>query len=107
MSEEPINAEEEIISDDKLWAALAYVPYLNPLVSIVALLVEEKKDRPFIKFHAIQSIVLGIIVYLATPVFGLGLLLAVYMLYLAYKAYQGEYIEVPILTDFIKNQGWV
>jgi len=27
-------------------------------------------------------------------------------LYWAYKAYQGEYITIPVLTDFVKNQGW-
>jgi hypothetical protein len=25
----------------------------------------------------------------------------------AYKAYQGEYMEMPVVTDFIRNQGWV
>jgi len=105
MSQESMNPE--ISSDDKLWAALCYIPYVNPIISIIVLLMEEKKNRQFIKYHAVQSLVLGIIAYLLTPVCGIGLLVAVYMLYLAYQAYQGKYENVPALTDFIKNQGWV
>jgi len=104
MSQEPISPD--ITSDDKLWAALCYIPYLNPIISIIALVMEDKKARPFIKFHAVQSIVLGILAYVTTPLCGLGLLVAIYMLYLAYTAYQGQSTVVPVVTDFIKNQGW-
>jgi uncharacterized membrane protein len=104
MTEQPINPE--LTSDDKLWAALCYVPYLNPIISIVMLVMEDKKARPFIKFHAVQSIVLGILAYILTPLCGLGILVAIYMLYLAYTAYQGQSTVVPVVTDFIKNQGW-
>jgi uncharacterized membrane protein len=27
-------------------------------------------------------------------------------LYWAYKAYQGEMVNIPVITDFVKNQGW-
>jgi hypothetical protein len=27
-------------------------------------------------------------------------------LYWAYQAYQGKIVTIPLLTDFIKNQGW-
>lgn len=105
MSQAPISSD--ITSDDKLWAALCYIPYVNPIVSIVVLLMEDKKKRQFIKYHAIQSLVLGIVAYVLTPVCGIGLLVAIYMLYLAYQAYQGKEEQVPVVTDFIKNQGWI
>ena len=95
----------EITSDDKLWSALAYV--FAPLVSIILLLMEDKKSRPFVKFHAVQSLILGIIYMILLPLFGCGLILWLVMLYFAYKAYQGEMVQVPVITDFIKNQGWV
>ena len=57
MSEEPMNPE--VTSDDKLWAALSYV--FAPIVGIIMLLMEDKKARPFIKFHAVQSIAVGIV----------------------------------------------
>jgi uncharacterized membrane protein len=103
MSQAPMS---DVTQDDKLWAALCYIPYLNPLISIIVLLMEEKKKRQFIKYHAIQSLVLGVLAYLLTPLCGIGLLVAVYMLYLAYQAYQGKEEKVPVVTDFIRNQGW-
>jgi uncharacterized membrane protein len=31
----------------------------------------------------------------------------IYVIYLAIMAYQGQWVNVPVLTDFIKKQGWV
>jgi len=112
MTEEPLVNETEPTSDDKLFAALAYV--LSPLVPIIILFLEDKKDRPFIKAHNAQALVAGIalsvIVSLVTVVTcGLGVVSIfgwLIMLYWAYKAYQGEYVEIPVITDFVKNQGW-
>ena len=55
------NVEEEmpVTDDDKLWAFLAYA--LTPLVPIIILLLEDKKDRPFIKAHNAQALVWGVI----------------------------------------------
>ena len=103
MSNEPMM---DVTSDDKLWAALSYIPYINPIISIIVLLMEDKKSRPFIKYHAVQSIVMGVLAYLLTPLCGIGILVALYMLYLAYDAYQGNRTVVPVVSDFIKNQGW-
>ena len=110
MSQEP-KAGMEVSSDDKLWAALAYV--FSPLVPIIILLMEDKKNRPYIKAHNIQALVWGLLVWV---VFGgsvavfvgfcllpLGLLVE---LYWAYKAYQGEMVKIPVITDFVKKQGW-
>ena len=94
----------EITSDDKLWAALAYaIPVLIP---IILFLMAEKKDRPFIKAHNAQALVLGVICWVAyTTVCG-GVLVWFYMLYLAYQAYQGKTVEIPVITNFVKGQGW-
>lgn len=104
MSQEPMM---DVTSDDKLWAALCYIPYLNQVVPIVVLLMEDKKNHPFLKHHAIQSIFLGLLAYVLIPLCGIGLLVVIYMLYIAYTAYQGQYTRVPLISDFIKNQGWV
>jgi uncharacterized protein len=93
-------------SDDKLWAALSYI--FSPVVPIILLLVEDKKNQPFIKFHAVQSIAIGIVFYLlAMFTCGFGLLFWFIMLFWAYKAYQGDEFDIPIVTNFIKGQGWV
>ena len=95
----------EITSDDRLWAALAYI--FTPLIPIILMLLEDKKDRPFIKAHNVQALILGIVVIiLAAVTMGCGAILFLGLWFLAYKAYQGEYVEIPWLTNFIKNQGW-
>jgi uncharacterized protein len=33
----------------------------------------------------------------------LGLILQIYW---AYKAYQGEMVEIPVISNFVRNQGW-
>ncbi len=111
MTEQPINPE--ITSDDKLWAALGYP---IPLVAVIVLLMEEKKDRPFIKFHAVQSIVFNIalwaiILVLSVVTLGIGAACAplfwLVTLWPAFDSYSGNYTEIPGVTNLIKGQGWV
>ncbi len=102
----------EVTSDDKLWAALAYI--FTPLIPIILLLLADKKDRPFIKAHNMQALIWGVVVWVVSlvtsPVFGLGCLVwlvaIVLQIYWAYQSYQGKLISIPVLTDFVKNQGW-
>lgn len=108
MTEQPV-VPADVTSDDKLWAALAYV--FSPIVPIILLLMEEKKARPFIKAHNIQALVTGVVIeivilILAAFTFGCVSLLWIIMLVWAYKAYKGEYVTIPVVTDFVKNQGW-
>jgi uncharacterized membrane protein len=111
MTEQPVSPE--ITNDDKLWAALGYP---IPLIPIIVLLMEDKKDRPFLKFHAIQSIIFNvaiwIIIFIISAVtLGIGAICAplfwLVTLWPAYDSYQGNYTEIPVVTNFIKNQGWV
>jgi uncharacterized membrane protein len=102
----------QITDDDKLWSALAYV--FTPLVPIILLLLEDKKDRPFIKAHNVQALIFGVVWYaiasiLSFAIIGLCLIpigWALQIYWGFFKAYQGEYVEIPVLTDFVKNQGW-
>jgi len=99
----------EVTSDDRLFAALAYV--FSPLVPVILLLMEDKKNRPFIRAHNAQALAIGIILIVVVPIIatftlGCGALLWLIMLWWAYKAYKGEYVNIPVITDFVKNQGW-
>lgn len=112
MTQEPIYNEGEITSDDKLWALLAYI--FAPLVSLIVLLMEDKKERPFIKYHSAQALALGILNTILSVVLGATVVLACVpifiwfaMIYWGVKAYQGEYVKIPMLTDFMKGQGWL
>jgi len=88
-------------------AALTYV--LGWLTGIVFLLIE--KD-PFVRFHAMQSIItFGILTILAiVPVVGwilspLVMIVGfVLWLVLIFKAYQGEEFKLPVIGDFAKKQ---
>jgi uncharacterized membrane protein len=99
----------EVTSDDKLWAALGYV--FSPLVPIILLFLEDKKNRPFIKAHTMQALILGVVMVVVTPILatvtcGVGTILWILMLYLAYKAYQGQVFDLPVISNFVRQQGW-
>lgn len=113
MSEQPevTDFAPEVTSDDKLWALLAYV--LSPLVPVIILLLEDKKNRPFIKAHNGQALVLGLVNLVLGMVLSFTVVLAcvpfliwIYMVYLGIQAYQGQEVTIPVVTDFVKNQGW-
>jgi uncharacterized membrane protein len=105
MSQEPMPSD--ITSDDKLWAMLAYLPFIGWIIAIVALLMEDKKNRPYIKFNAIQALVVAILLsILSTITCGFGTVLFLIMLWWAYQAYQGQDVKIPLISDFIRNQGW-
>jgi len=115
----------DITESDRLMALLAYIT--GVIVPIIILLSEGMKNRPFQRYHAIQSLglwvatliysVVACIVYflLTTITFGiLGLCLwIIFLLPLVpvilygIKAYQGEWVVIPVVTDFVKGQGWV
>jgi len=88
-------------------AALSYV--LGWLTGIVFLLIE--KD-PFVRFHAMQSIITfgGLTILSLLPVIGwilspLVMILGfVLWLLLIYKAYQGEEFKLPWVGEFAKKQ---
>lgn len=101
----------DITSDDKLWSALGYP---IPIIPIIMLLMEDKKSRPFIKYHAVQSLALNVVLWVVIVALSATVILACFAWILwfitfwpAIKAYQGEYMKLPVITDFIKNQGWV
>lgn len=101
---------DDMTSDDKLWAALTYI--FSPIIPIILLLMEEKKNRPFIRYHAVQSLIAGVamailVTIIAPLTFGCGSIIWLIMFYWAYKAYQGEKFEIPVVTNFMKGQGWV
>jgi len=108
MSEES-KQDTGITSDDKLVALLAYV--LTPLAPIIILLLDDKKSRPFIRAHNAQALIWGIIlVVVSVPssicLFAPSLILWAIGVYWGIKAYQGEYVNIPVVTNLVKNQGW-
>lgn len=89
--------------------ALTYV--LGPITGIIFLILE--KD-PYVRFHAMQSTVVFISLFVLQWVLGITLVLLplvpligivsfVLWLILIYKAWQGEKWEVPLLGKYAKQ----
>ena len=102
----------DVTDDDKLWALLSWI--FAPLVPIIVLLLEDKKTRPFIKYNAMQALILSVVGYVISAVLSavligcfVGVALVVYQIYLAIQAYGGNWVKIPVVTDFAKNQGWI
>jgi uncharacterized membrane protein len=112
MEEPTVAPQAEITDDDKLWALLSWI--FAPLVPIIVLLLEDKKNRPFIKYNAMQALIFSVVAYVLTAVLSavivgcfIGVAALVYQIYLAIQAYNGKWVTVPVLTDFAKDQGWI
>ncbi len=103
-------ASAEITSEDKLWAMLCYVVFPPLIPILIMLFMEEKKDRPFIQYHLMNALAWGIAV-LITSFLVIGICLTPFVLiislYFGYKAFQGEYFQIPYLTEFVQKQGWI
>ena len=105
-------------------AMLCYIPFIAVISSII-ILVMEKRNR-FVRFHAIQSlllaavvIVLGIVlgIFSVIPFLGFLFFIAsriidvaafVLWIYLAVQAYQGKTIKLPYIGNYAEkyaNQG--
>jgi uncharacterized membrane protein len=104
------DSAQEITSDDKLWGALSYFA----LIAIIMLLTEDKKNRPFIKYHAVQAIAFSVVLAVASIILGIipvvqcfTPLLWLILIWPAVGAYGGNYTVIPVISDFIKKQGWV
>ncbi|OGM08485.1 hypothetical protein A2159_02665 [Candidatus Woesebacteria bacterium RBG_13_34_9] len=89
--------------------ALSYV--LGPITGVVFYILE--KD-PYVKFHAMQSIVVFVVLFALQWILGLTLVLLplvplisilsfVLWLLLIYKAWQGEEWEVPLLGKYARK----
>ena len=105
MSESTI--DPSLTSDDKLWALLSWLFWP---VAVAMLFMEDKKNRPFIKTNAVLSLALNVIAW-GSSIIGIGLCLGplalIYSIVLGIQSYQGKWVQVPFLSDFVKKQNWV
>jgi uncharacterized membrane protein len=92
--------------DEKMKGAIAYV--LTWLTGIIILLMAG--DSKFLKFHAWQSIIFGLILTIVTMIlamFCIGFLVWIigwiYMLYGAYLVYSGKPFRMPVIADFVEK----
>lgn len=130
MPEEPMKEAPKAAagtSENKLLAALCYI--INVIVPLFVIFTEKKKDR-FLAFHAWQALLFAVAIFIVSIVLSIvitvlgfipginvvaGLLAAcgfpllwlavmIYVLFLAYKAYQGEKVMVPMVGEYAEKQ---
>lgn len=93
-------------------AMLCWLPVFGWLIAIVMVLIE-KKDK-FIRFHALESLLTSVALYVLSWIFtfmtfGLGgfifpAAVFVIQIYGMVKAYQGEMWKLPVVGDMA--EGW-
>lgn len=94
----------------KLLATLSYLYFIWPIPGIIALVMDPYKDEKWVRLHALQSLALGLAIWVVTfvttfVIIGplVGLAGVVYGIVLALKANKGESFEVPVIYNMIKN----
>jgi uncharacterized membrane protein len=124
-----IEEDPEANDSDKLWSLFAYLSQVVVpiVVPVIMLLLEPNRDRPFQRYHAVQSLgflvaafvyeILAGIVFSVLTAVTLGCLAAVLWIlfllpvvpavYYAYLAYEGKRFEMPYLTKFMREQNWL
>jgi hypothetical protein len=79
------------------------------------MLLEDKKNRPFIKAHnagadrrhrADGGIVWIVGPFSSAPAMGMVPALACEVLIPAIKAFNGQMVEIPVISNFVRQQGW-
>jgi uncharacterized membrane protein len=108
-SENEMHEKDEITSDDRIWAAVSYL--FSPLAPVCIHLMPEKRGRPFIRAHYPQAFVSGFILFLfgiPLAVFSLGCTAILWLVLplWAYRAYCGEMIRIPFVSEYIQQKGW-
>ncbi len=105
-SQTPMNLQPQE-DNDKIMAALSYI--IAPIMAVI-ILVTDMKNKPFLKYHAYQSLVVGIglfIVYTILGVTVVGLCLlplpVILQCYWAYLAYSKGIFTIPLITDITKS----
>ena len=98
--------------DQKVAGLLCYLLWV---VTAVIMLLIEKENR-FVRFHAMQSILISIVLFVISFTFAfipiIGWVLGLFMtpitfilwIFMMYKAYNGDWIKLPIIGDMAEKQ---
>ncbi|MCU0501892.1 MAG: hypothetical protein MUC51_09025 [Anaerolineae bacterium] len=123
----------EVSGDDKLLAALTWftmVIFQLPILSIVLLLIEPNRNRPFQRYHAVTSIAFWCVAVLYEIVVGLAMgmltlatlglfafcLICLWVVFFlphivaliyAFYALTGRTPEIPVISRLAREQKWI
>lgn len=106
---------EQVAQEDKILLLLSYPIWI--IAGLIIILTDKKKNS-FLAFHGYQAIFLGIALFVVGTVLniilGITIILIVFMplvwlglwiyqWFLGFKAMQGEYVNVPVITGWTKK----
>ena len=102
------NSKTTLGLDENVEGALCYV--FGFVSGVIFLLLE--KENKFVRFHAMQSVIVFLGITLVTAIPFVGWLMSVFIiplgivlwLILIYKAYQREKFKLPVIGDFAEKQ---
>lgn len=96
---------ESPTSDDKLWGMVAHLSVpIVPFFGALALYVVFKDTGRFVKYHAVQSLLLQLVGWILSGVTcGVGSVVFLLALWLAWRAYNGEWAGYPLLEGVGKD----
>jgi uncharacterized membrane protein len=107
----PVPVTPEVSSEDRLWVLLCFL--LTPLLPLITLFLDDKKNKTFIKYHTVPTLILGIVEVVVVGILSLIPIVncfvpLVYIINVVYgiKAYNGTNTDIPVITDFSKQQNW-
>lgn len=111
MAEQPVVTNPEVSNDDRLWVLLCFL--LAPLLPLITLFLADKKDRPFIKYHTVPTLILGVVLGIVAGILSaipiiqcFTPLLWIINIIFGLRAYKGVYTDIPFITNISKGQGW-
>lgn len=85
---------------------LALIAYLLGWLGIIFAFLDQGKQDPWLRFHAWQAFLLGLVAIVVSMfTFGIGwIIVFIFQIVYALKAYKGEYFEVPLIAGMAKSQ---
>ena len=117
-----------LTDNERLLAGFSYVSQiiLPALLPVILLSSEDTKTSPFLRYHSVQSLgllVATILYYMAAAIVYVAastmigcltcvlwvmfLLPTVASVYFGFRAFRGRYVEIPWLTGFLRDNGWL
>jgi uncharacterized membrane protein len=101
----------DVTSDDRLWVLLCFL--FTPLFPVITLFMEDKKVRPFVKYHNAPALILGIVEVIVVGILSYipvvncftPLVWIINVIY-AVKTNKGDNVDIPVITNFSRQQGW-
>lgn len=101
----------EVTSDDRLWVVLCFL--LAPILPLITLFMDNRKNRPFIKYHTIPTLILGVVEGIVVALLSwipvvqcIAPFIWIINVVYAIKANKGVNVDIPVITGFSKGQGW-